>query len=162
MADSAGPFSRVMLLLAGLLIGSLFPLKIIFEGGLRLSPETTPKPSYLRISPFLTRHIFNNFTAAAKAPPDVPSPLLGSIIVPEQRLPLFLVIGAQKAGTTFYRHLLNLHPALQSSRGMEGNPGGETHFIQYKAKLNATQANAFGCVALRSDRLSEGSVFRKS
>lgn len=44
-------------------------------------------------------------------------------------LPLFLIIGEQKAGTTFLRMLLDQHPRLRAGMGLYGKPAGETHYF---------------------------------
>ena len=43
-------------------------------------------------------------------------------------LPKLLVIGAQKAGTTYLRHLLASHPDLRTVCDSDGDPG-EAHFF---------------------------------
>jgi len=44
-------------------------------------------------------------------------------------LPLFLIIGEQKTGTTFLRMLLDQHPRLRAGMGLYGRPAGETHYF---------------------------------
>lgn len=44
-------------------------------------------------------------------------------------LPLFLILGEQKAGTTFLRMLLDQHPRLRAGLGLYGRPAGETHYF---------------------------------
>ena len=46
-------------------------------------------------------------------------------------LPLFLIIGEQKAGTTFLRMLLDQHPRLRAGMGLYGKPAGETHYFDH-------------------------------
>jgi hypothetical protein len=56
--------------------------------------------------------------------------------VPDHRLPLFLIIGVQKAGTTFYRGLLHLHPYLQGAWGLSlKRPVSEAHFFGHTSEL---------------------------
>jgi hypothetical protein len=55
--------------------------------------------------------------------------------VPDHRLPLFLIIGVQKAGTTFYRGLLHRHPYLQSAWGVSlKEPAKEAHFFDFTSE----------------------------
>jgi Sulfotransferase family len=56
-------------------------------------------------------------------------------VVTLQQVPAFIIIGAQKAGTSALYDLLNLHPLLQGSR----NP--ETHFFDRRLPINYLQSN---------------------
>jgi len=64
-------------------------------------------------------------------------------------LPLFLIIGEQKAGTTFLRMLLNQHPRLRAGMGLYGRPAGETHYFDHAMRRRfipqepAAMANAY-------------------
>ena len=44
-------------------------------------------------------------------------------------LPLFSILGEQKAGTTYLRMLLHQHPRLRAGTGLYGMPAGEPHFF---------------------------------
>mmetsp|Transcript_52363 Transcript_52363/g.145628 ORF Transcript_52363/g.145628 Transcript_52363/m.145628 type:complete len:164 (-) Transcript_52363:3-494(-) len=44
-----------------------------------------------------------------------------------------MIIGAQKAGTTFLHEMLDDHPMLDSGRGYVGRCHGEVHFWDYQA-----------------------------
>ena len=54
-------------------------------------------------------------------------------LVRNTSLPLFVVVGAAKAGTTFFRSVLNTHPMLTSGTGSNNQCGGETHFFDEHA-----------------------------
>ena len=57
-------------------------------------------------------------------------------------LPLFVVIGAQKCGTTFLRTSLAQHPLLTPARGYRLRCGGEVHYFDYRAGTVAKDAAA--------------------
>ena len=46
-------------------------------------------------------------------------------------LPFFIIGGAQKAGTTYLRFLLDQHPFLESGDGLHGEARGEPHFFDW-------------------------------
>ena len=64
-------------------------------------------------------------------------------------LPLFVVIGAQKCGTTFLRTSLAQHPLLTPARGYRLRCGGEVHFFDYRAGGVAKDAAARADTATR-------------
>ena len=50
-------------------------------------------------------------------------------LVANSSLPLFVIAGVQKGGTTFLRKLMNAHPMLSAGRGLSGKCEGEIHFF---------------------------------
>ena len=50
-------------------------------------------------------------------------------LVGDAALPVLVVAGAQKSGTTFLRAVLNEHPMLDAGRGVTGRCGGEIHAL---------------------------------
>jgi hypothetical protein len=113
------------LIVEGVLTGGLFLDKCAEE------KEMLQQPS---------RRIFSSYEAAAnfsKMSNNL-SPLLGAIIQEDHNnstqfysLPSFLIIGVQKAGTTFYRNILNTHPILLALNdpNREVRIGDETVFV---------------------------------
>jgi hypothetical protein len=54
-------------------------------------------------------------------------------------LPLFLIIGEQKTGTTFLRYLLSQHALLQPGNGFFGYANGEPHFFDWAIEVKGIQ-----------------------
>jgi hypothetical protein len=94
-----------------------------------------------------SRRIFSSYEAAANFSKmsNILSPLLGAIIQEDHNnstqfysLPSFLIIGVQKAGTTFYRNILNTHPILLglNDPNREVRIGDETVFVVTVTGMN--------------------------
>ena len=94
-----------------------------------------------------SRRIFSSYEAAANFSEmsNILSPLLGAIIQEDHNnstqfysLPSFLIIGVQKAGTTFYRNILNTHPILLglNDPNREVRIGDKTVFVVTVTGMN--------------------------
>jgi hypothetical protein len=102
--------------------------------------QTTTVAGVLRIP----RPRYESFEAAASAPSSPTFSLTDAIVNGTTRLPLFLVIGAQKSGTTFLRQLLQQHPLLQATRS---NCFRTNHDDRFGTILRATAEDVEGGIS---------------
>jgi hypothetical protein len=58
-------------------------------------------------------------------------------------LPLFQILGEQKAGTTYLRMLLHQHPRLQAGTGLYGMTAGEPHFFDEGIRYRYVSSEPF-------------------
>ena len=104
-----------------------------------MEPHVARLPAYAEYPSWL------DYARALQAPGDQPPserllPLVRNERGEVSTLPLFIVIGAQKCGTTFLRSALSQHPMLNAARGYRGRCGGEVHFFDYRAGPAASLA----------------------